>query len=258
MKTKEEIAQVLRTIQESDAIANAEMPSTALFSEVAAYQGMKMNAAQASADNKIKYGAFVESHLGAIILKGDRAKQVAFAEISKKIGDTIVFDTNAFYEKLTQNSFYMTGGAGSLGVDQIATIFTELRLKSRNDLGMTRMREPDFHWMFMHAWNSNEALAEGIRKSVFLTNGISLTHKAMMTDAVSEALAKPNARTTVPLVIIGMKKAEEAEFMACFTHGYIVVDVDAVEPTEENVTKTFIELRDIIRNPANTKETTNG
>jgi predicted GNAT superfamily acetyltransferase len=48
-------------------------------------------------------------------------------------------------------------------------------------------------------------------------------------------------------VLIGIKDAEDELFHQAFSHGYIVVDVDAVEATDEVVTQTFIELRDIIK-----------
>ena len=247
MKTKEDIAQVLKTIEETTAFAKAEIPTTAEFRDISTFQRMRALAAETASNNQAAYTAFVESHLGAIILKGSKAKQLAFAEVAKKVGSTLVFDIDAFYEALTLNAFYMMGGTGNLGVDQVALVFTELRLKSRNELDMKRMREPDFQWMFMHSWQTNEAFAEGIRKSVFLTNGIQLTLKAILRHAGTESLNNPMPRTTVPLVIIGMKDAEDELFHEAFSHGYIVVDVDAVEATDEVVTQTFIELRDIIK-----------
>jgi hypothetical protein len=247
MKTKEEIAQVLKTIEETTAFAKAEIPTTSEFRDISTYQRMKAMAAETASTNQAAYVGFVESHLGAIILKGDRTKQAIFADRAQKIGNTLVFDTNAFYEKLTENAFFMMGGTGNLGVDQVALVFTELRLKSRNELDMKRMREPDFQWMFMHSWQTNEMFAEGIRKSIFGTNGIDLTLKALLRHAGTESLNNPTPRTTVPIVLIGIKDAEDELFHQAFSHGYIVVDVDAVEATDEVVTQTFIELRDIIK-----------
>lgn len=257
MKTKEEIAQVLKSIKENDAIAKSELPPVQ-FSEVALYQRIRAQAAESADKSKALYQSYLNSHFGAIILKGDRTKQAQFAELAKKIGDTLVFDTNALYEKMTANPFYMMGGTGSLSPDQIALIFAELRLLSKGELGITRMREPDFNWMFNYSWKTNEALAEGVRRSVFLTNGIELTMRSMLKYAIEESLHNPIPRTTIPLVCLGIKDAEDEQFKAFFSHGYIVVDVDAVEPTEENVTKTFVELRDIIRTQNAPKENTNG
>jgi hypothetical protein len=255
MKTKEDIAQVLKSIKENDLLGVKEIPPTVEFKDVAGYQRVRAQAAQTAHESRLAYAEYLEKHLGAIILKGDRAKQAAFAEIAKKVGNTLVFDTNEMYEKLTTSAFYMLGGTGSLTADQISLMFTELRLLSKGELGITRMREPDFNWMFAYSWNSNEALAEGLRRSVFLSNGIALTLKAMLKAAKDESIANPIPRTTIPIVMMGIKQAEDEQFFEAFAHGYIVVDVDVVEPTEENVTKTFIELRDIIKTKTAPKET---
>jgi hypothetical protein len=257
MKTKEDIAQVLKTIKENDLIARSEIPPVP-FGEVPLYQRIRSQAAETADRLKAEYQVYLNSHFGALILKGDRTKQMQFAELAKKVGDTLVFDSNALYEKMTTNPFYMMGGTGNLSPDQIALIFTELRLLSKGELGITRMREPDFNWMFSYSWKTNEALAEGIRRAVFLTNGISLTLASLLKYAIEESLHNPIPRTTIPLVVIGMKDAEDEAFQAFFSHGYIVVDVDALEPTEENVVKAFTQLRDTIRTKTIPKEITNG
>jgi len=258
MKTKEEIAQVLKNIKENEALAVAEIPPDVQFKDVVGCQINREAAAQRVQELKYVYGEYIAKHLGGIILKGDRKKQEAFADLAKKVGGTFNFDTNDLYEKMTDNAYYMMGGGGTLTADQLAMVFAETRLFARSQLGITRLREPDCNWMFNYSWSTNHSFAEGIRRSFFLTDGITLTREALLKAVREDAFKNPVPRTTVPVVMLGVKDAEDAAFAEFFSHGYIVVDVDAVEATEENVVKTFTELRDIIKTKTAPKETTNG
>lgn len=262
MKNKDEIAQLLKKIKESEAIAKAEIPPNTEFKDVAGYARLRVQSQEAAYTYTQQYLAYVKQHLGGIILHGPRAAQLEFAELAQKMGKTITFDSDKLYLGLTEKAFMMLGGKGSLTADQLALIYSEIRLLSRSELGIFRLRDPNTNWMFNYAWNTHESLADGIRKAVFDTNGVKLTAEALLKTVKDDCLANPNARTTIPVVFVGMKKAEEDEFKAAFGHGYIVVSVGNEPVTEDAVKQAFVELRETIKNHngnnTQTKETTNG
>lgn len=246
IKTKEDIVQLLKTIQENDAVAAAEIPPTVPFKDVLMFQRSRANAAETAYQRKVEYKAYVEQHIGAVLLKGDYEKQRKFAELAAGIGQTITFDTIQMYRKLSDVGFGMMGGTGSLTADQVALAFTEFRLLTR-DLGMFRVRDPDFQWMFRYNWTDPQAFSNAFRKSFFATNGLKITQTAMFKEVFEASLATPIARTTIPVVILGMQPEEEEAFKESFPHGYTVVDLNDKEVDEKLVTDTFITLRDTIK-----------
>lgn len=251
IKTKEEVAQLLRSIQENLAIVDAEIPPTVPFNEVSVFTRAKITASEVAYQKRQEYKEYVQGHMGAVILKGPHEKQVAFSKLAHEVGKTITFDSQELYGKLTESAFFMMGGTGSLTADQVSLVFTEVRVFTKGELGITRLREPDFHWMFQYSWNDPVKFAQGFRHSLFLTNGIRVTQEALLKKVFDDSLATPIARTTIPVVILGMQTEEESDFKTYFAHGYTVVDLADKEVDEELIKTTFVTLRDTIKAKAN-------
>lgn len=247
MTTKEEIAKVLEKIAENEAVARAELPPVP-FGDIVTYQRQRMMAADTANDLKQQYLDYVVRHLGVIVLEGNEDKQKEFAKLAAKVGNTVTYDSLDLYRKMTGPAFGMTGGTGNLSADQLVMIFSEIRLKCRTELDIFRLKDPETNWMFQYAWNSNNDLADAIRKSIWISNGILFTNTDFLKFVKQECLTKPVARTTIPVVFIGMQPEEKEAFLASFTHGYIIVNVDDTDTVNEKfVTDAFKSLKNVIK-----------
>lgn len=256
LKTKEEIADLLKSITENEKILRGEMPPVP-FSEVVTYQRLKMQASDNVQDAVNRYSEYVKSHIGGIILNGPLESQREFAKQAETIGQTHTFDSADFYRRLTDVGFGMMGGTGNLTADQLALCFTEIRL-AKQDLNIFRLRDPDFQWMFAYSWSDPQKFSDAMRHSLFLTNGLRFTESAMFRRIWEEALRLRSPRTTIPVVIIGAREEELPEFDKLLTHGYITLDLTDKTVDEKLVTDTFIQLRETIKAKApTTKENNN-
>lgn len=251
IKTREDLAKLLTRIVESQKIVDAEIPGV-MFQDVIVYQRLKAQAMESLSTDREIFREWLENHIGGIVLKGPREKQVAFAKLAEDVGETITFDSSAIYRKLTDTGFGMMGGTGSLFVDQIALCFTEIRLFTR-ELGMFRVRDPDFQWMFSRSFTDPQELADAMRLSLNVTNGFNITRIALYRHVFETSLAEPIVRTTVPVVLLGILPEEESYLAEAMPHGYTVVDLTDKDVDERLVKETFVALRDTIKNKKETK-----
>lgn len=258
LQSKEDIAKLLKTIAENEAIQKAEIPPTAHPTDIPGYHRLRITAAENIQKDRMVYRQYVEGHLGAMILFGPYDKQVEFAKKAESVGQTVTFDSDIMYQKMVASSFAMMGGVGTLTADQISLIFGEIRLLTRAELNIFRLRDPDFQWMMNRAWMKLQDLADGIRHSLFRTNGIKLTKAALLKAIFDSKYTNTIARTTTPVVIIGMKDEEVEPFTKTFNHGYTLIRLDTdTKITKELITQSFIELRDTIKSPKVLKENQN-
>lgn len=245
-----EIGELLQQIDADRKVVAAEIPPVE-FKDVVTFERIKVTANERIFANETFYREFVKSHIGAIIPEGmDEEKQREFAKVCEEEGKTLTFDSYKLYRDIAQNAWAMMGGTGQLGVDQVALMFTEIRLKCRTEFGIFRLRDPDFDWMFQQAWRSIDELADGIRHSIFRTNGLAFTLAAIQKYVADESLARPVARTTVPVVMIGMKDEELSELQTAFSHGSVIVKLNlegSAVSTKEAVTETFKQLKNTIK-----------
>ena len=156
---------------------------------------------------------------------------------------SLTYNTNKLYRDLCARAYYSMGGTASFGVDQIATIFSELRLLSRAQLNIFRLREPDMTATAGVGMNSLDDLADRVRAATRRSNGMLLTEKAMLKAVGDEALAKPNPRVIIPVVVIGIKEDELLWFKEAREGRSIVVPVDDVTDMEKTVKEAFKQLK---------------
>lgn len=247
--TKAELNELLKSIKENRAIATAEIPPDVMPGDIQTYQVLRVRAQERALASELEYRNFVDTHMGGIILQGPVENQRKFAEIAAAKGKTVNFDTLNFYRKMTDVAYFM--GQGSLTADQIALVYTELRLASRT-VNIFRLRDPLMDWMMAQVWTTPDDFANGVRLSLFKSNGINLTGTTLKRYVEDESLKTLSTRTTIPVVVVGVPENELSEWETLFLHGSIVVDVKEV--TEESVVEVFNQLKTQITN----KEKTNG
>jgi hypothetical protein len=157
------------------------------------------------------------------------------------------------YRSLCKDTFFLMGGSGEFRVDQIAHIYKELRWLTRNELGMTRFRDPEIAWMTGVSIKSVDQMALGLRDSILRTSGFTLATKAILRDVKQAALARPIARMVVPVVALEVDAAEIPFYETAFPHR-----VTVVKPGEANVEAQVIEAFTSLKNLMNPpKENTN-
>jgi hypothetical protein len=245
--TVKELGELLQQIEADKTVAGSELPPVEM-KNVPMFQRIRMQAGERCYANQTFYREYVLTHLGGIILIGPEDRQREFAKLAEEAGKTLTFDSDVLYRDIAKSAFYMTGGKGTLGVDQLALMFSEIRLKCRTEFNIFRLRDPETDWMFSHTWHSAEALADGIRNSIFRTNGLDFTLAAIYKHVSDVSLANPIARTTIPVVFMGMKDEELPALKDVLQHGYVVVDVtDSSIVIEDEVKKTFQALKTTIK-----------
>lgn len=253
LQTKEDIIELLKSIETDKGIAVAEIPGDVLPSNIPIYQITRTRAQERVWENQQIYKDYVSNHIGAIILQGPEEKQLEFAKRAEEEGGTLTYDTNKVYRDMTKNAFFHMGGQGSLTADQIALVFSEIRLLTRTELNIFRLRDPDIDWMMMTSWKDPNEFADGVRDAVFRSNGIKLTETHLLKTIQDSCLEKPIPRTTIPVVVLGVKESELAEFAKLFSYGHVVVDVSK----EADVKEVFETLKTTIQTNK-TGDKTNG
>ncbi len=202
MKTKEEVAALLKELTADRAIVAAEIPPDVEAKDLPIYQIGKVRAQERIRDNENKYRHFIDSHIGLIIPQGPVEKQKEFAKQAETVGATYTFNTLDMYRKLVQSAWAQMGGTGAFTISCISDIYAGMRLLTRRELGIFRFRDPEIAWIMGKYVNSLDTLADDVRVSVNRSSGPMLVTKAINKYVCDEAIKAPIARMVVPVVAL--------------------------------------------------------
>lgn len=247
MKTKEEVAALLKEITADRAIASAEIPNTVEAKDIAIYQIGKVRAQERIRDNENKYRFFVDSHIGMIIPQGPVEKQKEFAKLAEETGRTYTYNTLDLFRKLVQGAWAQMGGTGQFTVNAVSDIYAGLRLLTRRELNIFRFRDPEIAWLTGKYIASLDALAEDVRLSVNRSSGPLLVTKAINKYVCDEAIKHPLARMVIPVVALEVSPAEIAGYETVYPGRVVVVDLSEVEDMEAVVIDTFNQLKNRLK-----------
>jgi hypothetical protein len=211
--------------------------------EIPIYQITRVRAQERVRDNENKYRFFVDGHIGMIIPLGPVEKQREFAVKAREIGNTYDFNVLDLYRKLVQATWAQMGGAGQFTPSNIADIYGMLRLLTRRDLNIFRIRDPEISWLMQHSIRSLDQLAKGVRDSVNRSSGGLLISKAINKYVCDEAMRHPLPRMIIPVVAVEVAPEEIPLYESTYDGRVVVVDLTDVTDVEASVVEAFNQLK---------------